>query len=277
MISKTKLYKTMKINKELSKLKDQSPAIIGNAVGTGLSLIKSEPSYAILGAIVSPLIQDYLSRQLSSREIYRVNCSYNYIVKGIEERLKNNELFRDDDFFDDKNERSSAKELFEAVLSKCKSEYQEKKICHISKIYENTVFDNGISSELVNQIISKVEYLTYQKILIISFFGRKNEFDIEKLMKEPLSFYDNFKPNLDHDLILQDVFELMNIGIIRNDNIGIFVKEDITPYQFELSIFGQAIFELMDLKSIEKELIKKIYDNLIYKNEYGLNNNGNRN
>lgn len=150
--------------------------ITGGAIGGAIGLIGG-PAGAILGGglgvAISLGVKEFINRQLSNRQEVRVAASTVYALNEIRKRVEQGETVRSDDFFDNSTGRSSAEELFEGVLLKCKDQYQEKKIFYISKIFEKTIFDNNISADTANQILSMVESFTYRKLCIISFSKRK--------------------------------------------------------------------------------------------------------
>ncbi len=265
------------------KLKDylsKGTEITGAAVGGAIGLIDG-PAGAILGgALVSAItigVKEFISRQLSNRQEVRISASTAYLLIGIKNRIDNGESVRTDIFLPQDGERSSVQELFEGVLIKCKEEYQEKKIQYITKIFEKTIFDQTISLDTANQILSIAEKYTYRKICIISFFNRKNEFDTFLLMQEPYSSYNNASYTLQLEILKQDIFELTNDGILDKNNVATFTKEDIIPFEYKLTTIGETIFVMMDLHLIARSEIEPIFLDLIYKEEFGINDKGKRN
>jgi len=254
--------------------------IAGGAIGGALGLIGG-PVGAIaggaLGVAITHGIKEIINRQLSNRQEVRVSASTIYILNGINSRLENREQIRQDDFFDNEKGRSSAEELFEGVILKCKDQYQEKKIRFLSKIYEKTIFDESISSETANQILNFSENFTYRKICIIAFYGRINEFDRTQILKEPYSWYENATFSIEIEILKQDVFELMNLGILDNNNTITSTRDDIVPNNFKLTAIGQIVFSLMDLNEVIIEDLSPIYEDLKYKEEFGISQNGGRN
>ena len=264
-------------NEKLKDYLSKGTEIAGGAVGGAIGLIGG-PAGAILGGALGTAItigvKEFISRQLSNRQEVRIAASTAYLLNGVKNRIENGETIRNDSFFQQDEERSSAQELFEGVLIKCKEEYQEKKIQYVTKIFEKTIFDTNISPETANQILSIAEKYTYRKICIISFFNRKNEFDTSLLMKEPYSWYENATYTLQLEILKQDIFELANDGILDQNNVATFTKEDIIPYDYKLTTIGQTIFNIMDLHLIPITEIEPIFKDLVYKAEFGINDKG---
>ena len=202
---------------ELKNYLDKGTDIAGGAIGGALGLIGGSIGViagGALGVAITYGIKEILNRQLSNRQEVRVSASTVYILSGINEKLEKGEQIRQDDFFDNQNGRSNAEELFEGIILKCKDQYQEKKIHFLSKIYEKTIFDENIAYETANQVLSISESFTYRKICIVAFYGRINDFDRTNILKEPYSWYENASYNIETEFLKQDVFELMNLGIL---------------------------------------------------------------
>ncbi|MFD2825258.1 hypothetical protein ACFSYG_02145 [Leeuwenhoekiella polynyae] len=265
---------------ELKKYLDKGTDIVGGGIGGALGLIGG-PLGAIaggaLGVALTHGIKEIVNRQLSNRQEIRVSASTVYILSGVTEKLENGEQIRQDNFFDNQNGRSSAEELFEGIILKCKDQYQEKKIHFLSKIYEKTIFDQNISYETANQILNISESFTYRKICIVAFYGRIDNFDRTLILKEPYIWYENATYSLDTEILKQDIFELMNLGILDNNNTMTSTRNGIVPNNFKLTEIGDILFLLMDLNEVIVEDINPIYELLKYKDEYGVSQNGGRN
>jgi hypothetical protein len=251
---------------------EKGTEITGAAVGGALGLIGG-PVGAVLGGVVGTTfaiaVKDMIGRQLSNRQEMRVAASASYILTDVQQRLANGGQVRQDAFFDSSNGRSSAEELFEGVLLKCKDEYQEKKIHYISKIFEKAAFDTNISAESANQVLTAAESFTYHKLCVIAFFGRKQEFDESRLMSFPYSYYGNAVFSTEIEILKQDVFEMMNFGLLDNNNTATFTRHDIIPGKFQLTQLGQLYFSALELQSVPKAEIEAIYEGLVYKAEFG--------
>jgi len=265
---------------ELKKYLDKGTDIVGGGIGGALGLIEG-PLGAIaggaLGVALTHGIKEIVNRQLSNRQEVRVSASTVYILSGITEKLENGEQIRQDDFFENDNGRSSAEELFEGIILKCKDQYQEKKIHFLSKIYEKTIFDQNISYETANQILNISESFTYRKICVVAFYGRIDNFDRTLILKEPYCWYETATYSLDTEILKQDIFELMNLGILDNNNTMTSTRNEIVPNNFKLTEIGEILFSLMDLNEVIVEDINPIYELLKYKDEYGVSQNGGRN
>ena len=267
------------MNKDkIKKYLETGADIAGGVVGGAIGLIGG-PEGALLGGglgvTVTSGIKEIISRKLAERENARTAASAAYMFTGIKQKLDSGLQIRQDSFFSNTNGRSSAEELFEGVLLKCKDQYQEKKIKYISKIFEKVTFDARISTETANQILSMAESFTYRKYCIISFFAKKEDmFNTAELMQDVYSWYPDVDFSFELEILKQDIFDLVNLGIIDQNNLMMVTRDEVIPAKFKLTKIGVALFDLMDLDEIPREDLDPIFEELKYKEEYGVSTNG---
>jgi len=245
--------------------------IAGGVVGGAIGLIGG-PAGAMIGGgagvVVSKGLIEITERFLSSRESIRASASAAYSITSIDDRIKQGEELRSDDFFDVMDGRSKAEELFEGVLIKCKNEYQEKKIKFISNIYSNAVFDSNLSAENANQILTVAETLSYRKMSILKLMKYKDT--VINLGLRDSDYRTNGehetgaeRMSLELELLLQDFMDLCNIGLIeRKDSTAMIDISDVNPKGMQLSTIGQKYYDLMGLKDIESTDLDEIIENL---------------
>lgn len=201
--------------------------------------------------------QEFAERMLSPRENLRVGSALILAAEGIRKRLEN-ENPREDGFFDKNHTgRSNADEVLENIVLKIQREPEEKKIPYIAKIYENSIFEQEISTDLSHKIIKSAEQLTYQHLCILSMVGRREK-DEDALRDLQLN------PQLDHPLelskLLHDCFELVTNGYIQGGLTFTFngrlpQYETLNPNSMLLENIGIAIFDLMNLQDISDDII----------------------
>lgn len=146
---------------KIKKLLETGSEIVGAVSGTAIGLIGG-PTAAqgggAAGVVVAKGLFEFTARYLSRREKARVGAAAGLTIVSIQQRLESGERLRQDDFFEaDEINRSKAEELFEGILLKCKSEYEEKKIIYITRIYENVAFDPAIRPEHANQVLNTAQ------------------------------------------------------------------------------------------------------------------------
>jgi len=245
--------------------------IAGGVVSGAIGLIGG-PAGAMIGGgagiVVSKGLIELTERFLSNRESTRASASAAYSIININDRIEKGEELRNDDFFDATDGRSKAEELFEGVLIKCKNEYQEKKIKFISNIYSNAVFDNNLSSENANQILTIAETLSYREMSILTLMNYKDNVINLNLRNTDYRTTGEYETgaedmSLDLKLLLQDFMDLYNIGLIeRKDRTAMIDISDVNPNGMQLSTIGQKYYDLMGLKDIESTDLDKIIEYL---------------
>lgn len=267
---------------DIDKLKGflkKGSEISGGAIGGAIGLIGG-PAGAIagggLGVLTAQLLNEIIERSLTDRQKIRIAATSTFLFDGIAKRLDNKEKIRDDDFFDKETfNRSKAEELFEGTLLKCSNQFQEKKIQFISRIFEKTIFDKTISSESANQLLVISDSLTFRKLCILSFYGRRNiDFIGDILMNEAYSLYPNISFTTNEKLLLQDLYELINLDLLDKQNWMIVTNKDITPNILTLTEIGRTLYAIMDLVEIERKDLNSIVGGLKYKPEWGKSTNG---
>lgn len=266
-------------NEKLKNFLKKGSEISGGAIGGAIGLIGG-PGGAILGGglgvLSAQLLNEVIERSLSDRQKVRIAATTVFLFDGIARRLEKGEKIRDDDFFEKETyDRSKAEELFEGTLLKCSNQFQEKKIKFLSKIFEKTIFDKSISAETVNQLLVIADSLTYRKMCIISFYGRRSiDFVGEVLMKDPYSWYPSLRFSTNEKLLLQDLFELSNLDVLDKGNLLTVTNKDMMPDKLSLSEIGNSLFDIMDLIEIERSDLTAIVEGLRYKPEWGISSNG---
>ncbi len=213
--------------------------ILGNVIGDGIEKV----------------LNDIANRVLSKREEERVGASSILILKKINGCLKSGCKPRDDDFFSKKvNNRSSADEIFEGVLLKCKNEHEEKKIHFISNIFPNVAFSNEISVGEANHLIQEAQNLTYRKMCILSMLKDKEKNEgTDKWITLREKHYMDLKSEINFKTIsiLQEMFELYSNGLIYCENYDSLSNySHIWPNQMHLTKLGNRYCEIMGLKYI---------------------------
>ncbi|MGL4502016.1 MAG: hypothetical protein ACRCU2_23320 [Planktothrix sp.] len=164
----------------LSSSKKLGIKITSAGVGAAIGTFVAGPPGAIGGAALGTLCEEALSfidRSLSQKEEERVKISAIYAYEKITKYLQDGRSPRKDDFFDEKiNCQSKANEILEGVLTKCKAEYQDKKIKFISNIYANAAFREDTSVDELHHILEIADRLTYREICILAFITKPGGF-----------------------------------------------------------------------------------------------------
>lgn len=200
-------------------------------------------------------------RMIGPREKVRAGAAIAFASAGVRQRLENDEIPREDGFFD-KNDtgRSNSEEVLENMVLKVQGEPEEKKARYIAKIYEHSVFEQEVSADLAHKIIKSAEQLTYQQLCILSMIGRRE--DNEDFRRDF-----QFEFSLELSKLLHDCFELDRDGYIQG---GLSLTysgqppryETLNPCTIHLENIGRATFNLMNLQDIPDDDIEPIAEPL---------------
>lgn len=78
------------------------------------------------------------------------------------------EEIRDDDFFLLKvSERPKAEQIFEGILLKSKSQYEELKVKLLANLYSNACFDNSLTPSIISFYMQTLDRVTYEHIITL--------------------------------------------------------------------------------------------------------------
>lgn len=239
-------------NKSLKLIKTGAETF-GAAIGGAIGLLGG-PLGAIGGSVAGVLISKGLSefaeKYLSSRERARAGAAAGLTILGVQEKIDNGLTLRQDGFFnfDDIN-RSKAEELFEGILSKCKNEFEEKKIKYIANIYKNVAFDSSVNPDNANQVLNSVQQFSYRQLTLLSLVGQNinNKFSLR--VNDYRDDYETISTEI--EFLLQDFILLDRQGLIcRNDNSAMLDTSDVVPGIMKLTLIGQEYFKLLNLDTM---------------------------
>ncbi len=235
------------------KILEIGAEIIGAASGGAIGLIGG-PAGAIGGSVAGVAVAkgliEFADRFLSHRQQVRVGAAAGLTIVGIQDRLENGQLLRQDNFFDaDDINRSKAEELFEGILLKCKNEYEEKKIKYVTRIYENVAFDTTIKPELANQVLNTAQQLSYRQLVLLALVGQN--LDNKFHLRETDYRDDTLNFTSDLQFLLQDFVTLEKQGLIyRNDNTALLDLSDVATGLMTLSLLGMDYYKLLGLSEL---------------------------
>lgn len=138
------------------------------------------PGSGLLGTLIGPVVttlsEDFIHREMSKAENTRLRFVGENVVSKVQARLDaGDQPRRDDDFYlNDDYGQSSASKLLEEMLLKCKQEFEAKKLISYSNFWANICFENGISYEVANSLITQFSSLSYQQVKLLIYLCADN-------------------------------------------------------------------------------------------------------
>jgi hypothetical protein len=178
-----------------------------------------------IGTATGGLLADIATRMLSQREKARVGATAQYAFEQIQRNLDAGQTIRRDTFTSGSPDgRAPFEEILEGVLIKAQREHEEKKIRYLGQFLGNIAFDANCSSGQANYLLSLLERLTYQQLVMIRTF-------------RPLVIRGNIAPDLGEDpspreleyisrcmeeqeSLRMDLLETMENGAFNSDGIA---------------------------------------------------------
>ncbi len=258
---------------KITLLISKGDKIAGAAVGGAIGFLIGGPLGAAaggpIGIATEKLISDFADRILSEREKIRVGATATYAILKIKSYIDEGQDPRTDGFFDvNGGERSDAEEIFEGVLLKAKNDHEEKKAKILGNIFANIAFSRDVSVGEANHFLQIAGNLSYRQMVVISLIARKKQIEGVELSREGLKRKRWEKISSDTISILQGIYELYNLGLIRqktnvtiNDltgNVVLSGLEQIIPGRLTLTPFGDRCYKTMGLMDISEEELKEI-------------------
>jgi hypothetical protein len=240
-------------------------AVSGEAVAFLTRGIGGAAAGGAVKVLVSKSLSDIANRVLSNREKVRIGATAAFALAKIELYRAAGYKPREDGFFGGEEKgRSDAEEIFEGVLLKAKNEHEEKKARILGNIFANIAFSAGFSLGEANHLLRIAESLTYRQMCTLSLIERKHQIQEVNLREDSYREYKGEKVFYETISILQEAYELYNLGLIACKNKSGTGYEamlgwtDPAPNRLELTPMGKRYYEIMGLEGIAEEEIREV-------------------
>lgn len=243
-----------KKNERIRCLIDTGAELAGGAVGGAIGFLAGGPvGAAVLGAggaavakALKHIGNETCERLLGPREKVRVGGVLAIAADQIEQRLKNGETLRDDDFFEENQSgRSDAEEVAESIMLKSQREPEEKKIPYMGRLLANVAFHKEISSEMAHQLAKTAEQLTYRQLCILRLAVAKDD---TALRASDYRGQASFSKELYQ--VLYECLDLYYRGLINFGDAVAFGPTDVKPGNMTVQGLGVDVYSLMQLYTI---------------------------
>lgn len=255
------------LKKEREEAFDFALDIGTRLIGAKAGLVVAGPVGAYVGSIVAPTLKrgaEQIRKRflptIEERQDRRAMEGLGFALLQIQTRLESGEQFRQDDFFEQADDRaSSAEELLEGVVLRCRDEFREKKCKYIAKILGNGCFTN-LSADTLHYVLEFARQLTYRQICLLQIFSnaeswnlRRGDYDKENVGEETLVI-------LREAYALYTPLELIECQPGQNYPYGLNVKKpkSIMPGCMKLRTWGKTVSELMGLDELPLEDLESV-------------------
>jgi hypothetical protein len=160
------------------ELIDSGSELAGAATGGALGLIGGPVGVAAgaaSGVVVTRALKhvgaEIQKRLLAPRQRIRAGAAFAVAADEINERLHAGEDARDDGFFQESGQRSSAEELLEGVLLHAATEYEERKVPYLGRLYASLAFRADVTPAQAHFLLRLADQLTYRQYVMLAIFG----------------------------------------------------------------------------------------------------------
>ena len=241
--------------------------IAGAAAGGALGFMAGGPAFvagaSVFGFVVTKVLQDVSARFLSTNEMQRIGATAAIAITQIQERITNGENPRTDDFFDKKEQRSSAEEIFEGTLIAAKNTHEDKKTIYIGNLFANICFESSCSNDEANYHLSVAQSLTYAQFCLLQIFSNRD--NLFNLNSEYIEAASASYATVAH---LQSIHRLIYLGIaveqVPGEDNYVFVMDihNIRPDCVKLSVIGERLHKLLGLSKIPVNDLREVAKSL---------------
>lgn len=183
-----------------------------SVIGAGVGAIIAGIPGALIGSILTPVAEDVLSRMLSIKEKNRIEKIRQYAESEIKRMIDSGSVPKQD------LDRQKVSELYEGVLLKAKSTYEEKKLPYIANLFAIAPFTNT-PIENLNQALITTEQLSYRQLCLLEIFDRMQFKDLglsTKPLREEVRKINDEKCSG----VYQDILALVLLGLLGHQPDG---------------------------------------------------------
>lgn len=151
---------------------------------------------------------------LAPNEARRLDRLGQSMLNEIKDRLEKGHKLRTDGFFNiNRERRSSADEICDAILEMSRSEHQEEKINYIGNLYTSVAFTDEVSPDEANRLLRLLKLATYRQICALATLSQETE---GKGMRT--NCLDKEKGSDELSSLMQECFELEAWGLLFQVN-----------------------------------------------------------
>ena len=203
---------------------------------------------AAIGApAISSVTVDFASRALSKWQSSRLLKGVQIIAKKIGLNTQSGKSFRMDGEMSPVS-GEQAQQVLEGILQNIADEYEKKKIEAHANLFANLCFDERIVFEQAMYLTRVLKQLSYRQLILLA-ISHDNPLQAGGWQ---FKFKDSGNPILKNYSDLQsEIQNLEQMRILEDSSRGISLGGSSAPLR--LSLFGQTIYEELDLNSVSEE------------------------
>jgi len=229
-----------------------------SVIGAGVGVVIAGIPGAIIGSILTPVVEDVLSRMLSVKEKNRIEKVKQFAEIEIQRMINAGSKPKND------IDRQKVSELYEGALLKAKSTYEEKKLQYIANLFAVAPFTNT-PIENINQSLITAEQLSYRQFCLLEIFDRAQFSNLglsNKALRDEVTKINDEK----YSGVYQDVLGLILLGLIGHQPDGRIISTFdnyagfLIPSKLFLFYPGRLLCNGMQLSKIPDEDISSLIE-----------------
>ena len=257
----------MKNEERLREIIEKGANVVGATTGAILSLVTGSPEFGVgttaIGAsgAYKRVGAEIADRVLAPREEARVGGVLAQSAELLKWELDRGRSFRDDGFFDmPPGGRSDAEEVLEGVLRKTQTEYEERKLPHLARLWSNACLDDTLSPAKLNYLVKLSAQLTYRQFVIISMVGEMAKADHANIYQLRSQHYENSGLNMlgDTAIILSEVMALHQLNCVSV--IAPLGPIQIAPSEMRIATHGATLYNAMELHRLPAKDCREVIE-----------------
>ena len=247
-------------NERLRSMIETGASVVGATTGAILGAVTGDPTLGVGATAVSAsgayqrAGSEIADRLLGPREAARVGAVLALSAQVLAEKVKQGHTLRDDGFLDTPpNGRSDADEVLESVLRKAQTEYEERKLPYLSRLWANACIYKEHSGADLNHLVRLAEHLTYRDLTIISLVGEYAKSPGKNFYERRSQSYQagNQRERIDEAyMVMAAITKLSGLDCVNVNAMG---NIQYSRCSVDIGTCGTALFHLMELHRIPQE------------------------
>ena len=252
-------------HRRLRQIIENGANVVGATTGAALSAITGSPEFGVGVAAVGAsgayqrVGAEIADRLLSPREQARVGGVLALSAEMLKSELDRGRTLRDDGFFDvPPDGRTDAEEILEGVLRKAQTEYEERKLSYLARLWSNACLDETLGPAKLNYLVKLAEQLTYRQFLIIAMVCAMAKADHANIFRLRVRHYEEANLNMlgETAIVLSEVMALHNLNCVQV--IAPLGPIQIAPSEMRIANHGAALYNAMELHRIPEDDLQQI-------------------
>ena len=245
---------------KIRQIIEKGANVVGTTTSAVLSVVSGDPELGValtaIGAtgIYQKVGTEIADRWLAPREQARIGGVLALSAELLKSELDQGRTLRDDGFFNNPHgNRSDAEEVLEGVLQKAQTEYEERKLPYLARLWANACLDDTLGVAKLNYMVKLAEQLTYRQMALITLAGQMTNAgnNSQHALREEGYQNAGLKMRDEVSTVLAELMMLHNLDCVRV--FGLLGTLEINPSQIRLGSWGFALFNEMEVYRIAKD------------------------